>query len=60
MVKLDLGVVDLVDACAKLVSLNSETLLTFSFACLSVLLMTFFGLHSGVYSTLDVLTFRVP
>ena len=42
MFELGLRVVNVVDACAELDSLNGETLLAFSFACSSVLLVTFF------------------
>ena len=42
LAELGLGVVDLVNACAKLDSLSGETLLTLLFACSSVLIATFF------------------
>ena len=57
MSKLGLRVVDLVDACAELDSLDSETLLTLTFACSSMLLVTCSLAFVVVYtSTLDILT----
>ena len=61
LVELSLGVVDLVNACAELDSLNGETLLTLPFSCSSVLLVTHLLTFVVVYtSTLDVLTFSMP
>ena len=52
MAELGLGVVDLVDACAELNSLDGETLLTLPFACSSMLLVTFLLAFVVVYTRL--------
>ena len=61
MAEFGLGVVDLVDACAELDSLDGETLLTLPFACSSVLIVTCLSAFVVVYiPNLDVLTFSMP
>ena len=52
LVELGLRVVDLVDACVELVFLSGETLLTLSFACSSVLLVTCLLAFMVVYARL--------
>ena len=52
LVKLGLGVLDMVDACVELVFLSGETLLTLSFACSSVLLVTCLLAFMVVYARL--------
>ena len=52
LVELGLRVVDLVDACVELVFLSGETLLTLSFACSIVLLVTCLLAFMVVYARL--------
>ena len=52
LVELGLGVVDLVDAYVKLVFLSGETLLTFSFVCSNVLIVTYLLAFLEVYARL--------
>ena len=42
MAELGLGVLDLIDACVELDSIDGETLLTLSFACSNVFFVTCF------------------